>query len=72
MLPELLHLQFILARHAERVKATRDRLSLKLTSLRDERGDIAVKMTANPTDRGLKKELREIDNGIVKTEIKLK
>ena len=29
-------------------------------------------MTVNPTDRGLKKELREIDDDIVKTEIELK
>ena len=29
-------------------------------------------MTANPTDRGLKKELREIDDDIAKTEIELK
>jgi hypothetical protein len=72
VLPEPLHLQFILARHVERVKATRDWLSLKLTNLRDERGDIGVEMTANPTDRGLKKELRKINDDTAKKEIKLK
>ncbi len=72
MLPDPVHLLFILTRHAERVKATKDRLTLKLTSLRDERGDIATEMTVNPTNRGLKKELREIDDDIAKTEIELK
>ena len=52
--------------------ATKDWLTLKLTSLRDERGDIAVEITADPTNRGLKKELREIDDDIAKTEIELK
>ena len=72
VLPDPVHSHFILAKHVNRVKATRDQLSLELTSLRDERGNIFVKMTANPTDRGLKKELREIDDDIFKTEIKLK
>jgi hypothetical protein len=67
VLPDPVHSLFILTRHAERVKATKDRLTLKLTSLRDERGDIAIKMAANPTNRGLKKELREIDDDIAKT-----
>ena len=56
----------------ERVEATKDRLSLKLTSPKDERGDIVAKMTANPSDHRLKKELREIDDDIAKTEINLK
>jgi len=72
VVPEPVHLPFILARHAERVKATKDRLTLKLTSLKDERGDIATKMAANPTNHGLKKELQEIDDDIAKTEIELK
>ena len=37
VLPDPVHSLFILTRHAERVKATKDRLTLKLTSLRDER-----------------------------------
>ncbi len=41
VVPEPVHSPFILARHAERVKATMDQLTLKLTSLKDERGDIA-------------------------------
>ncbi len=57
---------FILARHAERVKATKDLLTLKLTSLKDEKGDIANEINADPSNRGLKKELREIDDDIAK------
>jgi F0F1-type ATP synthase assembly protein I len=72
VLPDPTYSPFILARHAERVKATMDRLNLKLTSLRDERVDIVDKMTADPTNRRLKKELREIDDDIAKTEIELK
>ncbi len=72
MVPEPVHLPFILARHSERVKATKDQLTLKLTSLKDERGDIANEITADPNNRALKKELREIDDDIAKTEIELK
>jgi hypothetical protein len=66
------HSPFILARHAERVKATKDRQTLKLTSLKDERGDIAKEINADPSNRALKKELREIKDDIAKTDIKLK
>ena len=72
MLTDPVHSLFILTSHAERVKETKDCLTLKLMSLRDERGDIAIEMTANPTNRGLKKEMREIDDDIAKTEIELK
>ncbi len=40
VLKEPAYLQVILARHAERVKATQDRLNRKLTSLRDKRLEI--------------------------------
>ena len=72
MLPNPVHLLFILARHAERVKVTKDRLTLKLTSLKYERGDIANEINADPSNRALKKELREIDDDIARTEIELK
>jgi F0F1-type ATP synthase assembly protein I len=72
VLTDPVHSLFILTSHAERVKETKDCLTLKLMSLRDERGDIAIEMTANPTNRGLKKEMREIDDDIAKTEIELK
>ncbi len=67
VLPNPAHLPFILARHAERVKATKDRLTLKLTSLKDERGEIANEKNADPNNRALKKELQEMDDDIAKT-----
>jgi len=72
VIPDPVHLHLILTRHAERVKATEDRLALKLTSLRDEKGDIILEINANPNSRTLKKELQEIDDEIAKTEIDLK
>ncbi len=72
MIPEPVHSPLILARHAERVKATKDRLTLKLTRLKDKRGDIANEINADPNNRALKKELREIEDDIAKTEIELK
>ena len=50
-------MQVILARHAERVKATRDWIKLKLTSLREEMVEIKVKLSANPGNRNLRKEM---------------
>ena len=55
VLPEPTYLPFILARHAERVRATMDRLSLKLTSLRDEKVDIVAEIAANPGNHSLNK-----------------
>jgi hypothetical protein len=55
MIPEPVHSPFILARHAERVKGTKDWLTLKLTSLKDEKGDIANEIAANPNNGALKK-----------------
>jgi hypothetical protein len=72
VLPEPVHLLFILAMHAERVKAIKDRLTLKLTSLKDERADIANEVNADLSNQDLKKELREIDDNISKSEIELK
>ena len=46
-LKEPAYLQVVLARHAERVKATKDRLNHKLTSLRDKRLEIKGKLAAN-------------------------
>ena len=72
MLHKPVHLPFILARHSERVKATKDMLTLKLTSLKDERGDIANEINADPNNQALKKELQEINDDIAKTEIELR
>jgi len=46
-LKEPAYSQVILARHAERVKATQDRLNRKLTSLRDERLEIEGELAAD-------------------------
>ena len=40
--------------------------------MKDERGDIANEINADPSNRSLKKELQEIDDDIAKTEIELK
>ena len=66
------YLQAILDRHAERVKAIRDRINLKLTSLKTEKAAIAEKIKADSTNRALLKEMREIDDNIAKGEINLK
>ena len=63
------YLPKILARHAERVKATRDQLNLKLTSLREERVDIKGKINADPGNCSLKKGLQEVNDNIAKIEI---
>ena len=71
-LEEPAYLQVLLARHAERVKATRDMLSHKLTSLRDKRLEIKGKLAANPGNCSLRKDMREVKDDIAKTKIKLK
>ena len=57
VLPEPTYLMFILARHAERVKATMDQLNLTLTSFRDIKVDIVAEISANLGNHSLKKEL---------------
>ncbi len=66
------YLQAILDRHAERVKATRDRLNLKLTSLKTEKAAIAEEIKADSTNRALLQEVHEIADNIAKGEIDLK
>ena len=65
-------MQVILARHVERVKATRDRINLKLTSLREEMVEIKGKLAANPSNCSLRKGMLEVKDDIAKTKIKLK
>ncbi len=50
---ELTYLQAILDRHAERVKATRDCLNLKLTSLKTENAAIAEEIKAYSMNHAL-------------------
>jgi len=72
VLQEPAYLQVILARHAERVKATKDRLNLKLTSLREEMVEIKGELAADPGNRSLRKEMQEVKDDIAKTKIELK
>ncbi len=64
--------QAILDRHAEWVKATRDRLNLKLTSLKTEKAAIAEEIKDDSTNCVLLQEMREINNDIAKGKIDLK
>jgi hypothetical protein len=72
ILLEPAYLQAILVRHVERVKATRERIELRLKSLRAEKMAIEDKNISAPTDCGLLKELHEVDDQIAKGDIKLK
>jgi hypothetical protein len=55
-------LQVILARHAERVKATRDQINLKLASLRKVKVEIDGKIAANPGNGSHMKKMQEVDD----------
>ncbi len=72
VLQEPAYSQVILVRHVERVKATRERIQLRLKSLRAEKMAIKAKLISAPTNCGLLKELREVDDQIAKGDIKLK
>jgi hypothetical protein len=67
--PEPAHSQAILDRHAARVRATKDRIELKLRGLRAKKLAIEAKIQVAPTDHGLLKEMREVDDQIAKGEI---
>lgn len=64
--------QFILDRHSERVKATKDQITLKVTSLRSDKTVIDDEIKSPPTDRKLMTEKQEIKDQILRCEIKLK
>ena len=70
-LSEPAYSQAIQNRHAARVKATRERIELRLKSLRAEKAAIEVEITQAPTDRGLLKEMREVDDQIARGDIEL-
>ena len=63
--------QAIQDRHAARVRATRERIELKLRSLRAEKTAIETKINNAPTNCELLKELQEVDNKIAKGNIEL-
>ena len=66
------HSQAIKDRHAERVRATKDRIQLKLRGLRIKKSAIQEEIDSNnPPDRALLKEMREVDDQIATAEIEL-
>jgi hypothetical protein len=69
--PEPAYSQAVLLKHAARVKATKDRIELKLKGLRTEKLAIQAKIMSAPTDQDLLKEMREVDDNIAKGEIEL-
>jgi hypothetical protein len=71
-LSEPAYSQAIQNSHAARVKATREQIELRLKSLRAEKAAmIEAEITQAPTDCGLLKELREVDDQIARGDIKL-
>ncbi len=70
-LSEPAYSQAIQNRHAARVKATREQIELRLKSPRAEKAAIEAEITQAPTDPGLLKELREVDDQIARGDIKL-
>ncbi len=56
----------------ERVNAIRERIELRLKSLRAEKMALKAKIISAPTDCGLLKELCKVDDQIAKGDIKLK
>ncbi len=65
------HLQAILDRHAARVKATKERIELKLKGLKSEKVAIEAKIQVASSRTLLLRELREVDNQIAKCNIEL-
>jgi hypothetical protein len=72
VLQKPVYLQAILIRHAERVKVTRERIQLRLKSLRAEKMAIEAELISAPTNCSLLKELRKVDDQIAKGDIELK
>ena len=67
---EPVHLQAILNRHAVRVKATKERIEMKLKGLKSEKTAIEAKIQV-ASSRALLRELREVDDQIAKCNIEL-
>jgi hypothetical protein len=72
ILQEPAYSQAILVRHTERVKATRERIQLRLKSLRAEKMAIKAKIISAPTNCSLVKELHKVDDQIAKGDIEHK
>ena len=72
VLGEPAYSQAIKDRHAARVKATKDRIELRLRGLTTEKAAIQAELLAgSSSDRTLLKELREVDDQMAKAEIEL-
>jgi hypothetical protein len=71
VLAEPTYSSVIETRHAERVRATREWLNPKTTSLTAEQNEILKEIATQPTNQDLKKERREIEDQILKCEIDL-
>ncbi len=70
ILPEPTYSQAILNRHAQRVRATKDRIELKLRGLAAEKTAIEAEIQVE-SSRTLLRELREVDDQIAKCNIEL-
>ena len=70
ILPETTYSQAILNRHAQRVRATKDKIELKLRGLVIEKTAIDAEIQVE-SSRTLLRELREVDDQIAKCNIKL-
>ncbi len=71
VLQEPTHSQPIKDRHEARVKATKDRIQLKLRGLRAEKEAILVDLEENPSSRSILKEMREVEDQLAQAEIEL-
>jgi hypothetical protein len=69
--PEPEYLRAVLQRHAARVKATKDRIELNLKGPRIKKSAIEAEIVSAPTNRGLLKKMREVNDNIAKREIEL-
>jgi len=70
ILPEPTYSQAILNWHAQRVRATKDRIELKIRGLRAEKTAIEAEIQVE-SSRTLLRELREVDDQIAKCKIEL-
>ncbi len=68
--PEPAHLQAILDRHAAKVKATKERIELKLKGLKSEKMAIEAEIQV-ALSHTLLRELREVNDQIAKCNIEL-
>jgi hypothetical protein len=71
VLVELTYSSAIETRHAERVRATREQLNQKMTSVTAKQNEILKKIITQPNNQDLMRESPEIEDQILKCEIDL-